>query len=65
VEQVYGKGVQLMTPKPEFAVKSRNTRDGSAAFVNFCSSDKVRTRRQIWSLPDHRAQSLAPLLAPP
>jgi hypothetical protein len=42
VEQVYGKGVQLLTPKPEFAIKSKNTRDGAAAFVNFCSSDKVR-----------------------
>jgi PIH1 N-terminal domain len=42
LEQVYGKGTQLITPKPEFVVKTTDEQSGRKVFVNMCSSDKVR-----------------------
>lgn len=43
LDQVYGKGVQMIMPTAEFAIKSKNLRSGQSAFLNFCSSDKART----------------------
>lgn len=39
--QVYGKGAQLILPTPLFVVKSKNSIDGTKAFINVCTSDKV------------------------
>ena len=48
IEQVYGKGTQLVVPAPAFVVKGRTAPEDSAGaqkmFVNVCTSDKVRCR---------------------
>lgn len=42
IENVYGKGTQLIIPRPEFVFKTKDKSDGVKVFVNLCSSDKVR-----------------------
>lgn len=41
IEQVYGKGTQLITPTPEFVVKTKEATGTRKVFLNVCSSDKV------------------------
>lgn len=41
IENVYGKGTQLIIATPEFVFKTTDKGDGLKVFVNMCSSDKV------------------------
>lgn len=43
IENVYGKGTQLIIPTPEFVFKTKDKKDGLKVFVNMCSSDKAGT----------------------
>jgi dynein assembly factor 2, axonemal len=45
IEQVYGKGTQLITPAPEFVVKGKEETSAKKVFLNICSCDKVRQQR--------------------
>jgi dynein assembly factor 2 len=41
IEEVYGKGAQLIMPEPSFVLKTYNKADGTKVFINVCSSDKI------------------------
>ena len=41
IEEVYGKGAQLIMPEPAFVLKTSNKPDGVKVFINVCSSDKI------------------------
>lgn len=49
IEQVYGRGTQLVVPAPEFVIKGRTAPEGGGTvqkvFVNVCTSEKVRPGR--------------------
>lgn len=45
IEQVYGKGTQLITPVPEFVVKGKEEFSEKKVFLNICSSEKVRLQQ--------------------
>lgn len=52
VENVYGKGTQLIIATPEFVFKTKDKNDGLKVFVNMCSSDKAGTLDQkFWTMP--------------
>lgn len=42
VEEVYGKGAQLIIPMEAFVLKTREAKaGGQKVFINVCTSDKV------------------------
>lgn len=40
-QEVYGKGMQLVTPTAAFVAKTANKQSGQKIFINVCTSDKV------------------------
>ncbi|DBA92788.1 hypothetical protein WJX77_000098 [Trebouxia sp. C0004] len=40
-QEVYGKGMQLVTPTAVFVAKTANKQSGQKIFINVCTSDKV------------------------
>ncbi len=45
VEEVYGKGVQLIVPSPAFVAKTRTRAEAQKVFINICTSPKVKQMR--------------------
>lgn len=41
IEEVYGKGAQLIMPEPAFVLKTFNKPDKVKVFINVCSSEKL------------------------
>lgn len=46
-EEVYGRGVQLVTPRAALVLKTRAAGGGPKVFINICTSDKVGLRALI------------------
>jgi len=40
-QEVYGKGMQLVTPTAAFVAKTANKQSGQKIFINVCTSDKA------------------------
>ncbi len=40
-QEVYGKGMQLVTPTAVFVAKTANKQSGQKIFINVCTSDKA------------------------
>lgn len=40
-QEIYGKGMQLVSPTPSFVAKTANSQSGQKIFINVCTSDKV------------------------
>lgn len=41
IEEVYGKGAQIIMPEPAFVLKTINKVNGMKIFINVCTSDKL------------------------
>jgi hypothetical protein len=46
VEEVYGKGVNMVTPAAEFVLKTVDVQSKAKVFINVCSSTKVAAARK-------------------
>ena len=45
-QEVYGKGMQLVTPTAVFVAKTANKQSGQKIFINVCTSDKASATAQ-------------------
>ncbi len=46
-EELYGKGVQLITPEAAFVIRFLEAGSGAKVFVNLCTSAKVCCKAQV------------------
>ena len=49
IEEVYGKGVQLVVPEEAFVLKTKDKKkNGEKVFINVCTSEKVKAVLCAW-----------------